>query len=203
MRIALNSFHLQRGAPGGPALGGRWSPRRRGAVLPAERRELRRGAGGARAHAAPAEPAPAAAQALAAGFLSGLRYVWGAPALATCSSCFGVVSGPGRQLQPADAGVREDGPRHQRFRLRAPPYGGGVARSPPRSSCGAPYSRGAAPPTLSSASSPSRSPCSASGRAAGGPGSSARCSRATHGALPRHHEHRSSSWCSRTATAGG
>src|SRR5207247_740117 len=79
------------------------------------------------------------------------------------------------------------------------------ARPPPRPSC-----RRAAPParstaaTSSSASSPSRSPCSASGRAAGsGPRSSARRSRATAWCATSPPRTRSSSWWSRTATAGG
>src|SRR5213080_3764027 len=165
---------------------------RRGAVLPPERRELRRGPGGARAHAASAERAPAAGTGARRGFPRRAALRVGRARAAQPAPPARRRVRPRRPVQPADAGVREDGAPHQRVRLRAPPHGGRRRRDRRRAPAGgAPLLPRAAPPP------PPPRPRHLRARRARPRGEPPARARARlpdarglrHGALPRHHEH--------------
>jgi len=136
------------------------------------------------------------------------------PGCATCGArprsrnlllLLGVVSGLASSTT-ADAGVREDGPRHNAFGSGFPPYGGGVGAIAAR----APAGGGAATPARSNRRhlllGPRhlpRSPCSASGRAPARARARLPDARGYGWCATSPPRTRSSSWWSRTATAGG
>src|SRR2546430_1696451 len=127
--------------------GGAGRRTRRGTVFFSERGELRRGAGGARAHAASAERAPADGPGARRGLP--LRHplrVGRARAPQPAPPARRRVRAR-RPVQPAAAGVRADGARDQRVRLRAPPHGGRRRRDRRRAPAGGtPLLPRAAPP---------------------------------------------------------